>query len=169
VPELLDGSYLLMSFQNSLPTGANFRGFLWQPSTVGSTNPQDYFDRKRIVTETSLSGGISYEAGRRKNINLAQQLAHFLHNKECNVVVSLVSPYKDQRDEFKTKLGNSIQEIQIELPGLSSTQTIIPTRSIEPNVVDEIVGGITLSAGDQIRIYSESPDLIAQVYGVEIA
>jgi hypothetical protein len=62
----------------------------------------------------------------------------------------------------------------INLPGgyeiktLSSTQTIIPTRSIEPNVVDEIVGGITLSAGDQIRIYSESPDLIAQVYGVEI-
>jgi hypothetical protein len=51
---------------------------------------------------------------------------------------------------------------------LSSSQTIIPTRSIEPNVVDEIVGGITLSAGDQIRVYSESPDLIAQVYGVEI-
>ena len=49
------------------------------------------------------------------------------------------------------------------------SQTIIPTRSIEPNVVDEIVGGITLSAGDQVRIYSESPDLIVQVYGVEIA
>jgi hypothetical protein len=52
---------------------------------------------------------------------------------------------------------------------LSASQTIIPTRSIEPNVVDEIIGGITLSEGDQIRIYSESPDLIAQVYGVEIA
>jgi hypothetical protein len=51
---------------------------------------------------------------------------------------------------------------------LSAAQTIIPTRSIEPNVVDEVVGGITLSEGDQIRIYSESPDLIAQVYGVEI-
>jgi hypothetical protein len=52
---------------------------------------------------------------------------------------------------------------------LSNAQTIIPTRSIEPNVVDEIIGGITLSEGDQIRIYSESPDLIAQVYGVEIS
>jgi hypothetical protein len=51
---------------------------------------------------------------------------------------------------------------------ISQSQTIIPTRFIEPNVVDEIVGGITLSEGDQIRIYSESPDLIAQVYGVEI-
>jgi hypothetical protein len=52
---------------------------------------------------------------------------------------------------------------------ISEKQTIIPARSIEPNVVDEVVGGITLSEGDQIRIYSESPDLIAQVYGVEIA
>lgn len=52
--------------------------------------------------------------------------------------------------------------------GLSLGQIIIPTRSIEPNTVDEISGGITLSAGDQIRVYSESPDLIVQVYGVEI-
>jgi len=55
------------------------------------------------------------------------------------------------------------------LPSILASQTIIPTRSIEPNVVDEIVGGITLSAGDQIRVYSESEDLIVQVYGVEIA
>ena len=52
---------------------------------------------------------------------------------------------------------------------ISDAQIIIPTRSIEPNTVDEITGGITLSAGDQIRVYSESPDLIVQVYGVEIA
>jgi len=52
---------------------------------------------------------------------------------------------------------------------ISNAQKIIPTRSIEPNQVDEIVGGITLSAGDQIRVYSESDDLIVQVYGVEIA
>jgi len=53
------------------------------------------------------------EAGRRKNIELAQHLAHFLHNKECNVVVSLVSPYLDQREEFKTKLGDSIKEFYV--------------------------------------------------------
>jgi hypothetical protein len=52
---------------------------------------------------------------------------------------------------------------------ISQTQTIIPTRIIEPNVTDEISGGITLSAGDQIRVYSESEDLVVQVYGVEIA
>lgn len=53
------------------------------------------------------------ETGRRKNIELAQQLAHFLHNKGNNVVVSLVSPYKDQREEFKTKLGDSIKEFYV--------------------------------------------------------
>ena len=53
------------------------------------------------------------ETGRRKNIELAQQLAHFLHNKGNNVVVSLVSPYKDQREEFKNKLGNSLKEFYV--------------------------------------------------------
>jgi adenylylsulfate kinase len=53
------------------------------------------------------------ETGRRKNIALAQHLAHFLYNKGYNVVVSLVSPYKDQREEFKSKLGDSIKEIYI--------------------------------------------------------
>jgi adenylylsulfate kinase-like enzyme len=65
-------------------------------------------DLRAIFANTDYS-----EQGRRKNINLAQQLAHFLHIKGCNVVVSLVSPYKDQRDEFKVKLGDSIQEIYI--------------------------------------------------------
>lgn len=55
------------------------------------------------------------------------------------------------------------------LLNVSNSQTIIPTRSIEPNTVDEITGGITLSAGDQIRVYSESEDLIVQVYGVELS
>jgi len=53
------------------------------------------------------------EAGRRKNIELAQQLSHFLHNKGYNVVVSLVSPYRDQREEFKQKLGDSLKEFYV--------------------------------------------------------
>lgn len=53
------------------------------------------------------------EDGRRKNIALAQHISHFLSKKKCNVVVSLVSPYKDQREEFKEKLGDLIQEIYI--------------------------------------------------------
>jgi adenylylsulfate kinase len=53
------------------------------------------------------------EAGRRKNIELAQHLSHFLHKKGQNVVVSLVSPYKDQRDAFKHKLGKGVLEYYI--------------------------------------------------------
>jgi len=53
------------------------------------------------------------EQGRRKNIELAQQIAEFLHKKGKDVVVSLVSPYKDQRDKFKEKMGQNLFEIYI--------------------------------------------------------
>lgn len=41
------------------------------------------------------------EEGRRKNIQRAQDIARFLSRKDTTVVMSLVSPYKDLRDEFK--------------------------------------------------------------------
>ena len=41
------------------------------------------------------------EVGRRKNIERAQDIARFVSEKGFNVIVSLVSPYKDQRDQFK--------------------------------------------------------------------
>jgi len=52
-------------------------------------------------------------AGREKNIQLAQQIAHFLTIKGLDVVVSLVSPYLEQRENFKKLLGSSIQEIYV--------------------------------------------------------
>ncbi len=51
------------------------------------------------------------ETGRRKNVELAQQIAQYLHKKGQDVVVSLVSPYKDQRDKFKEKIGNNLIEV----------------------------------------------------------
>jgi len=53
------------------------------------------------------------ESGRRKNIELAQQIAHYLHKKGSDVVVSLVSPYKDQRDKFKEKIGDNLFEVYV--------------------------------------------------------
>jgi adenylylsulfate kinase len=53
------------------------------------------------------------ETGRRKNIELAQQIAQYLHKKGSDVVVSLVSPYKDQRDKFKQKMGDNLVEVYI--------------------------------------------------------
>ena len=53
------------------------------------------------------------ETGRRKNIELAQQIAQYLHNKGKDVLVSLVSPYKDQRDKFKEKMEDNLVEVYI--------------------------------------------------------
>tara|TARA_R100001015_G_C4619720_1_gene176516 strand:+ start:91 stop:540 length:450 start_codon:yes stop_codon:yes gene_type:complete len=44
------------------------------------------------------------EEGRRYNIDVAQKIAHYLHNQGKDVIVSLVSPYLDQREEFKNNL-----------------------------------------------------------------
>jgi adenylylsulfate kinase len=53
------------------------------------------------------------EQGRRKNIELAQQIAQYLTNKGKDVLVSLVSPYKDQRDKFKEKMGENLVEVYV--------------------------------------------------------
>ena len=53
------------------------------------------------------------EDGRRKNIEKAQTLSKFLHHKGYTVIVSLVSPFRDQREQFKTELGENIVEIYV--------------------------------------------------------
>jgi len=53
------------------------------------------------------------EAGRRKNIELAQNIAKFYHHKGNIAIVSLVSPYKDQRDSFKEVIGDGIIEVYV--------------------------------------------------------
>tara|TARA_X000001382_G_C3170417_1_gene179277 strand:+ start:1638 stop:2087 length:450 start_codon:yes stop_codon:yes gene_type:complete len=51
--------------------------------------------------------------GRVDNVSTAQRIAHYLHNQEKDVVVSLVSPYIDQREDFKKLLGDNIKEIYV--------------------------------------------------------
>ena len=41
------------------------------------------------------------EKGRRENINLAMNLARFMDNKGFTVIISLVAPYRDLREELK--------------------------------------------------------------------
>lgn len=53
------------------------------------------------------------EAGRRKNIELAQRMAKFFHHKGNVAIVSLVSPYRDQREAFKTEMGENIKELYV--------------------------------------------------------
>jgi hypothetical protein len=54
-----------------------------------------------------------------------------------------------------------------QLNGSINKNYIAYNKSISPNQIDEIKGGITLSAGDKIKIFSPSSSLIVQVYGVE--
>ena len=65
-------------------------------------------DIRRIFENKDYS-----ETGRRKNVDLAQRIAQFLCMKGDVAVVSLVSPYRDQREEFKSVMGSAITEIYV--------------------------------------------------------
>lgn len=43
--------------------------------------------------------------GRVENVGTAQRIAHYLHNQGHDVIVSLVAPYVDQREDFKKLIG----------------------------------------------------------------
>ena len=51
--------------------------------------------------------------GRVNNVNTAQKIAHYLHNQGKDVIVALVAPYIDQREDFKKLLGDNIKEIYV--------------------------------------------------------
>lgn len=53
------------------------------------------------------------EQGRRENVKVVQQLSQYLHSKNKHAVVSLVSPYKDQREDFKNKMGSEVVEVYV--------------------------------------------------------
>ena len=53
-------------------------------------------DLREIIDNKDYS-----EQGRRENINLAMNITRFMDNKGFIVIVSLVSPYRDQREELK--------------------------------------------------------------------
>jgi adenylylsulfate kinase-like enzyme len=51
--------------------------------------------------------------GRIQNIKNAQIIANYLHHKGSDVVVSVIAPYRWQREEFKKELGNNIVEFYV--------------------------------------------------------
>ena len=59
-----------------------------------------------------LSSNVDYsEQGRINNIRTAQSIAMYLDNKEYDVVVSIVAPYKWLREEFKER--HEVNEIYL--------------------------------------------------------
>ena len=51
--------------------------------------------------------------GRVKNVGTAQRIAQYLNNKGHDVIVSLVAPYVDQREDFKNLMGKDIIEFYV--------------------------------------------------------
>jgi len=51
--------------------------------------------------------------GRVENVGTAQRIAHYLHNQGKDVIVALVAPYIDQREEFKNLMGDQIMEFYV--------------------------------------------------------
>jgi adenylylsulfate kinase len=87
------------------------------------------------------------EVGRRKNIELAQQISEYLHNKGKHVFVSLVSPYKDQRDKFKEKLGDVIKEVYVYTSEVRGREQFF-VQDYEPpteNYIDMCTDNITVA------------------------
>jgi len=99
--------------------------FTGQPGsgkTTLSRHLQDYLKNEKNITTYHIDGDDIREIfdnkdyskeGRYKNIILAQQISKFLHLKGFDVVVSLVSPYKELREAFKKELGNQIKELYV--------------------------------------------------------
>lgn len=53
------------------------------------------------------------EKGRRGNIELAQTLSYYINDNHKNVIVAMVSPYRDQRETFKEKMGDNLIEFYV--------------------------------------------------------
>ena len=51
--------------------------------------------------------------GRVANVGAAQKIAQYLNNEGHDVIVSLVSPYIDQREDFKSLMGGNIVEFYV--------------------------------------------------------
>lgn len=51
--------------------------------------------------------------GRVVNVGTAQKIAHYLHSQGQDVIVSLVSPYIDQREDFKDLIGDKMIELYV--------------------------------------------------------
>ena len=51
------------------------------------------------------------EKGIRGNIRDTYILSEFLHNQGCDVVITIMSPYLELREELKDRIGPNLQEI----------------------------------------------------------
>jgi adenylylsulfate kinase len=72
------------------------------------------------------------ETGRRKNIELAQNIAKFIHHKGGIAIVSLVSPYKDQRNAFKVQMAEDLKEVYVHTTDIRGRESFHVTNYEAP-------------------------------------
>ena len=65
-------------------------------------------DLRKLTTNKDYT-----DNGRETNIRNAQMIAEFAHNNGCDVVVSVVAPFRKLREEFKDKISTDIAEIYL--------------------------------------------------------
>lgn len=63
---------------------------------------------RQITTNVDFS-----KNGRVDNIKLAQNISKFLYISGCDVIVSLVSPYRHLREIYKSEIGSDLVEIYL--------------------------------------------------------
>ena len=87
--------------------------FTGQPC-AGKTVLADMLKRKLLFDAYRIDGDDMRELfsnkdysikGRVENVGTAQRIAHYLHNQGKDVIVALVAPYVDQREDFKNLIG----------------------------------------------------------------
>lgn len=76
-------------------------------------------DELRELTSNKLYD----KSSRLKNVELAQNIALFLSSKKRNVIVSVVSPYRKQRELFKNKAN--VIEIYLETTRLAKSKFVV--------------------------------------------
>lgn len=85
--------------KNKLEEG---RSFTYKVRRIDGDDMRELFSNKDYTIK-----------GRVENVGTAQRIAHYLHNQGEDVIVSLVAPYIDQREDFKKLLGKNIVEIYV--------------------------------------------------------
>ena len=78
------------------------RNFVYKAYRIDGDDMRELFSNK----DYSIKGRV-------ENVGTAQRIAHYLHNQGNDVIVSLVAPYIDQREDFKKLLGENITEIYV--------------------------------------------------------
>lgn len=86
----------------------------------------------------TLTSNVDYsKKGRLDNVTGAQKIANYLHNEGYDVVVSLVSPYRKQREAFKKHIGEYLIELYVHTDDIRERDNL-KSLDYEPPLVNFI-------------------------------